>query len=79
MTVKLLTAHYLEFQNLKAGCTGSSESTLVKMPHFWKSHAAAHYNIHVLIIYSLQISSNLLAALPTGAHTNFIRNSYYLS
>ena len=27
--------------SLKVGCTGSSESTLVKMPHSWKSHVAA--------------------------------------
>ena len=25
----------LEFLSLKGGCKGSSESTLVKMPHFW--------------------------------------------
>ena len=31
MTVKLLTEHYLEFLSLKGDCTGSSESTLVKM------------------------------------------------
>ena len=30
MTVKLLTELHLEFQSLKGGCTGSSESTLVK-------------------------------------------------
>ena len=41
MTVKLLTEHHLEFLNLKGGCTVSSESTLVKMPHCWKSHVAA--------------------------------------
>ena len=41
MTLKLLTAHHLEFLSLKGGFTGSSESTLVKMPHCWKSHAAA--------------------------------------
>ena len=33
MSVKLLTEHRLEFVSLKGGCTGSSESTLVKMPH----------------------------------------------
>ena len=38
MTVKLLTEHHLEFQSLKGGCTGSSDSTLVEMPHCWKSH-----------------------------------------
>ena len=41
MTVKLLTEHHLEFLSLKEGCTGSSESTLVKMPNCWKSHATA--------------------------------------
>ena len=41
MIVKLLTEHHLEFLSLKGGCRGSSESTHVKMPHCWKSHAAA--------------------------------------
>ena len=41
MIVKLLTEHYLEFLSLKGGCPGSSESTLVKMPNCWKSHALA--------------------------------------
>ena len=41
MIVKLLTEHHLEFLSLKGGCTGSSESTLVKMPYCWKSHALA--------------------------------------
>ena len=41
MIVKLLTEHHLEFLSLKGGCTGSSESTLVKMSNCWKSHAAA--------------------------------------
>ena len=43
MTVKLLTGHHLKALSLKGGCTGSSESTLVKMPHCWKSHALALY------------------------------------
>ena len=41
MTVKLLTERHLEFLSLKGGCTGSCESIHVKMPHCWKSHAAA--------------------------------------
>ena len=41
MIVKLLTEHHLEFPSLKGDCTGSSESTLVKMSHCWKSHALA--------------------------------------
>ena len=43
MTIKLLTKQHLEFLRLKGGCTGSSESTLVKMPQKWKSHVAAHF------------------------------------
>ena len=42
MTVKLLTEHGLEFLSLKGGYKGLSESTLVKMPHCWKSHVTAH-------------------------------------
>ena len=41
MIVKLLTEHHLECLSLKRGCRGSSESTHVKMPHCWKSHALA--------------------------------------
>ena len=42
MIVKLLTEHHLEFLSLTGDCTDLSESTLVKMPHCWKSHALAH-------------------------------------
>ena len=41
MIVKLLTEHDLEFLSLKGGCTGSSVSIHVKMPHCWKSLATA--------------------------------------
>ena len=41
LSVKLLTEHHLEFLSLQGGCTGSSESTLVEMPHCWKSHVTA--------------------------------------
>ena len=40
MSIKLLTEHHLEFLSLKGGCTGSSQSTLVKMPH-----VAAHFYV----------------------------------
>ena len=42
MSFQLLTEHHLEFLSLKGSCTGWSESTLVKMPHCWKSHVTAH-------------------------------------
>ena len=41
MIVKLMTDLHLEFLSFKGGYTGSSESTLVKMPHCWKSHDSA--------------------------------------
>ena len=41
MTVKPLTEHHLEYLGLKGGYTCSSESTLVKIPHCWKSHVTA--------------------------------------
>ena len=48
MTVKLLTEDHLEFLCLKGGCTGSSESTLIKMLHCWKSHVVAQFSFHVV-------------------------------
>ena len=42
MNVKLITEHHLEFLSLKGCYTGMSKSTLVKMPHRWKSHVTAH-------------------------------------
>ena len=42
MSVKLLTGCHLGFLSLIGGCTDLSESTLVKMPHCWKSHVVAH-------------------------------------
>ena len=41
MSVKLLIEQHLEFLSLTGGCTGSSESTIVKIPHCWKAHVAA--------------------------------------
>ena len=45
-TVKLLSEHYLEFLSFKGGYTGSPESTLVKMPHCWKSHVTAQMSLN---------------------------------
>ena len=40
MSVKTLADHRLEFLSIQVGCRGSSEYTLVKMPHCWKSYVA---------------------------------------
>ena len=43
VSVKPLTEYHLEVLSLKGGCTGSSESILVKMLYCWKSHVAAQF------------------------------------
>ena len=54
MIVKLMTEHHLEFLSLKEGCTGSSVSTLVKIPHCWKSHDTVHFSqLQVVVIIIL--------------------------
>ena len=53
MIVKLLTEHNLEFLSLKGVCTGSSESTLVKMPHCWNTHVADHLFFTFVFHYTL--------------------------
>ena len=58
MTLKLLTEHYLESLSLKEGSADSSESTLVKMPHCWKSHAMAHF-FYIFLNQSLHSDSIL--------------------
>ena len=49
MIVKLLTEQNLVFLSLKGDFKGSSESTLVKMPHCWKSHVTAHFVVHEVL------------------------------
>ena len=46
MSVKRMTEHHFRFLSLKAGYTGSSESTLVKMPHCRKSRVTAQIVLH---------------------------------
>ena len=63
MIVKLLTEHHLEFLRLKGGCRGSSESTHVKMPHCWNSHALAHIVLDHHILLLLAIGSTICLTL----------------
>ena len=57
MIVKLPTEHHLEFLSFKGGCRGSSESTLVKMPHCWKSNAMAQITDIASIKQTMAIDS----------------------
>ena len=67
MSVKLLTEYHLEFLSLKGGCTGSSESTLDKMPHCKKSRVTAQ--IQVLTFSLGEVNKLFLAlALSLGQH-----------
>ena len=61
MGVKLLTEHHLEFLSLKGGCTRSFESTLVKMPHCWKSHVTAKFSYTLEGVTPLQTGSTPIA------------------
>ena len=51
MTDKLLTEPHLRFLSLKGGCTGSTESTLVKIPFCWKSRVTAHLDFFLGKMY----------------------------
>ena len=60
MSVRLLTEHQLEFLSLTGGFTGSSESTHVKMPCCWNSHALAKI---IIFISKLSFDNNDQLAL----------------
>ena len=60
MIVRLLAEHHLEVLSLTGGCTGTSESTLVKMSNCWKSHATAQFMIYPTITGSLMVIKYLI-------------------
>ena len=84
MNIKLLTEHHLEFLGLKRGCTAKSESTLVKMPHCWKSHVIAYillssqvpnimpHQRNIQINSPTVINSSILKAIKDATGTNVI-------
>ena len=80
MSVKLLTEHYLEFISLKGGFTGSSESTLVKMPHcsqltiIYLYHANT-YVITVLLCLGLTLLSTIFQSYHDGYISYHMRRS----
>ena len=64
MIVKLLTEHHLEFLSFKGVCTGSYESTLVKMPHCWKSRVMAHILASICTVAEQAGVSLALSLIP---------------
>ena len=61
MTVKLLTESHWRFLSLKVGCTSSSESKLVKMPHCWKPRVQL---IYLLWSTGKALSNNFTPSIP---------------
>ena len=74
ISVKLLTEHHLEFLLLKVDCTDTSESTLVKIPHCWKSHVAAHILMHTRLHLAWE-QAVWTMILQHGLPKRFILNS----
>ena len=62
MPVNLLTEHHLEFLSLKGGCTGTSESTLVKMSNCWKFILVAVYWVFLGILVRIGPDKEILFA-----------------
>ena len=65
ISIKLLTEHHLESFSLTGGCTGSSESTHVKMPHCWKSHVMAQI---ISTLHSTFAIQNILTCMFSPVH-----------
>ena len=77
MNIKLLTEHHLEFLSLTGGCTDPSESTLVNMPHCWKSHVVAHKyitckSVNFFISVYTDIEGELLAITTQAAASKYL-------
>ena len=72
MSVKLLIEHHLESQGINGGCTGSSLSTLVKIPHCWKSHAAAHLSVILNAVCCVSSSGPFKSSLKQTGCTQVI-------
>ena len=70
MTVELLIEQHLKFLSLKGGCTCSSESTFIKMPHCWKSHVSVTY------CYSSTLKMNSLCSPATIGDIGLILKVY---
>ena len=73
MIVMLLTEHHMVFLSLNGGCTGKSESTLVKMPHCWKSHFTAQFIMHMRIGYLSHYER-----IPLNVHASVSRGARFL-
>ena len=72
MNVKLLTEHHLEFLRLKGGCTGSSESTLVKCHIAWNHMSRLKSLVSNSHLYTLRcVCINITPCLPVTVWSGF--------
>ena len=69
MNVKLLTEHHLEFLILNRGCTGSSESTLVKIQYCCKSNSVAYFMCFT--VYYADLCINSVKSTSEGININY--------
>ena len=71
-SVKLIIEHHLDFLSLAGCCTGSSESTLVKMPHCWKLYVMAKFfNMgypHSNALLQFPLKSKLFKSYKAASH-----------
>ena len=73
-TVKLPTEQNLEFLSLTGGCTVSSESTLVKMPHCWKSSVMAHlFSDYLKTVYHLSLKLLMFCKHNASFKSEFLK------
>ena len=49
-----------------------SESTLVKLPHCWKSHATAHFMFHVDENLPTKIQDGITSLLTLGCYKKYV-------
>ena len=73
----------LKYTIFKGGCTDSSEYTLVKIPHCWKSHVVAHLLCICMIVMRYASSSCMdqPGQLHLSVHTyeTFMINAFALT
>ena len=79
MTVKLLTEHHLEFLSLKGGCTGLSESTLVKMLQCWKSRVTDPNYVDDTSGQNVKTSDEISFFFNLGSHAICTREYLFLT
>ena len=77
ISVKLPTGHHLIFLSITGGCTGSSESTLVKIPHCWRSHVAANMYFSFINTSVWHENSNRRVQIHPSMHSNFTYRQFW--